>query len=116
MKKILGVILLTLSVVVLVACGDKAKPPVIEGADDVRHQAREPFEAMEGVTAFDSKDGDITDKVEVDGFDKLDITKAGDYELTYIVVNSKDLETSVVRVVTIFEPEVAPVFSGVDQV
>ncbi|PEJ91310.1 immunoglobulin-like domain-containing protein [Bacillus toyonensis] len=45
------------------------------------------FDPMAGVKAIDNEDGDITDKVTVDG--SVDASKPGTYELTYTVSDSK---------------------------
>ncbi|WIG44877.1 immunoglobulin-like domain-containing protein [Bacillus toyonensis] len=45
------------------------------------------FDPMVGVKAIDNEDGDITDKVTVDGI--VDASKPGIYELTYTVKDSK---------------------------
>ncbi|MDR4173897.1 immunoglobulin-like domain-containing protein [Bacillus nitratireducens] len=61
------------------------------------------FDPMAGVSASDPEDGDITSKVTVDG--KVDTSKAGTYELTYTVTNSKGLNVTEKQTVTVKEKE-----------
>ncbi|WP_017150232.1 immunoglobulin-like domain-containing protein [Bacillus bingmayongensis] len=61
------------------------------------------FDPMAGVSAIDKEDGDITTKVKVDG--KVDTSKAGTYELTYTVINSKGLKVTEKQTVTVKEKE-----------
>lgn len=50
------------------------------------------FNAREGIYAYDSKDGNIEDKVKVSGF--VNTLKKGTYNLTYKVTNSKNRTTA----------------------
>ncbi|MBE5819677.1 MAG: DUF5011 domain-containing protein [Clostridiales bacterium] len=60
-----------------------------------------------GYSATDSNDGDLTDKVEVTGADKIDASKPGaEYTITYTVKNSKGETTMVSRRVKIKASEV----------
>ena len=52
-----------------------------------------------GYSAIDAKDGDITSKVEVTN--NIDASKAGIYRVTYSVVNSDGVTTTVSRTVTV---------------
>ncbi|PQZ52341.1 cell wall anchor protein [Bacillus sp. MYb209] len=61
------------------------------------------FDPMAGVSAIDPGDGDITSKVKIDG--KVDISKAGNYELVYTVTNSKGLTVTEKKTVTVKEKE-----------
>ncbi|GAL14536.1 chitinase [Vibrio astriarenae] len=54
---------------------------------------------MEGVTALDKKEGDITSEVKVIGI--VDTYEAGEYPLTYIVKNSTGLSDEVSRTVEV---------------
>jgi len=81
-------------------------PPVIEGADDVTIEIGTEFDPLEGITASDALDGDLTDQIEVTG--EVDVDEEGVYELTYKVTNEAGLETVVVREVTVAEIDMAP--------
>lgn len=61
------------------------------------------FDPMAGVSAIDKEDGDLTSKVTVDG--KVDIFKAGTYELTYTVKDSKGHQVTAKQTVTVKEKE-----------
>ncbi len=81
-------------------------PPMISGADDVTIEIGTEFDPLEGVTAMDVMDGDLTDEIEVTG--EVDTDEEGVYELTYTVTNEAGLETVVVREVTVAEIDMAP--------
>ena len=57
------------------------------------------FDSMAGVKAIDYEDGDITDKVTVDG--SVDASKPGTYELTYTVSDSKGHTVTAKQTVTV---------------
>ncbi|MBQ2872456.1 MAG: DUF5011 domain-containing protein [Bacilli bacterium] len=54
-----------------------------------------------GYEVYDSKEQNLTEKVTITG--KVDVTKVGTYRLTYTVVNSRNITTSVVRTVIVVE-------------
>ncbi|PHE61417.1 cell wall anchor protein [Bacillus toyonensis] len=57
------------------------------------------FNPLSGVKAIDNEDGDITDKVTVDG--SVDASKPGTYELTYTVSDSKGHTVTAKQTVTV---------------
>ncbi|PGB07698.1 immunoglobulin-like domain-containing protein [Bacillus toyonensis] len=59
----------------------------------------EKFDPMAGVKAIDNEDGDITDKVTVDG--SVDASKPGTYDLTYTVSDSKGHTVTAKQTVTV---------------
>lgn len=76
------------------------KVPVIEASDNVlRLNAK--FNEKQGVKAFDTEDGDITDKIKVIE-NNVDTTKVGEYKVIYQVTDSfnhtvkKEIKVSVV--------------------
>lgn len=73
--------------------------PVISGAADVRIKVGDSFDPMDGVTASDAVDGDLTGDIEVSG--SVDTQTPGDYEITYSVTNSNEQTTTVVITVTV---------------
>ncbi len=87
-----------------------SNPPVISGIEDTVIEHGTNFDPLEGVTATDDIDGDITNSVEVEG--SVDTQTLGDYYLTYSITNSNQMETKVERKVTVVDTQV-PVFSGV---
>ncbi|HDR7600967.1 TPA: DUF5011 domain-containing protein [Bacillus mycoides] len=58
----------------------------------------DPFDPMAGVSAYDSKDGDITDKINIVG--EVDPFEPGTYNLDYTVANSRGF--SVIKQVSVW--------------
>ena len=92
--------------------------PVIRGISDKTIKVSEEFDVLEGVSASDKEDGDLTDKIEVSG--TVDINTAGKYELIYTVSDSEGLKATAKRTITVKADEVvepeensAPVLYGV---
>lgn len=121
MKKILSVLIVVFFTVVLFACNKDSKTttndvttttqdeiddeqPVIHGADeDITIKVGDEFDPLEGVTATDNKDGDITSKIEVSGI--YDITTAGEYTIVYRVTDEAGNIAQVYRkLIVIFVP------------
>lgn len=74
--------------------------PVISGAEDINYLINYPApDYLDGVTAHDIQEGDITDRLIVDDSD-VDLTIAGEYDLIYSVKDSSSNETTVT--VTVF--------------
>lgn len=73
--------------------------PEIYGVDDLTIKQGEYFEVIDGVSAIDYEDGDITSKIKVEG--DVDTSKVGDYKLNYSVQDSDNNETKVERIVTV---------------
>ncbi|MGL4913429.1 MAG: glycosyl hydrolase family 18 protein, partial [Romboutsia sp.] len=65
--------------------------PVLSGIANKTINVGDSFDALAGVTAKDKEDGDLTSSIKVSG--NVDTAKAGKYELTYSVSDSKGLET-----------------------
>ncbi|MFC7407031.1 immunoglobulin-like domain-containing protein [Georgenia alba] len=87
-------------------------PPTLEGVDPTNVAEGEDFDPMDGVTATDAEDGDLTDQVEVTG--EVDTTTPGEYELTYTVTDSDGSTVTATRVVTVTAaPNTAPALEGV---
>ena len=62
--------------------------PVLTLPDENTIMVGEAFDPMEGVTAKDTQDGDLTRAVRVTG--TVDTGKAGTYELTYTVATGQE--------------------------
>ncbi|MGG7177940.1 glycosyl hydrolase family 18 protein [Clostridium paraputrificum] len=61
--------------------------PTIIGLEDKRITIYDKFNPLEGITANDLEDGDLTSKLKVDGI--VDVNKLGQYVLNYSVTDSK---------------------------
>ncbi len=112
MKRSITVIALILMIVALVACGPKTEDPkgnsaTIKGANDVSLNIGESFDPMAGVTATDTKDGDITSKILVTG--TVNLNTAGNYTLTYTVTGSDGKTVTVTRKVSVLTESGCPV-------
>ncbi len=77
--------------------------PVFSGVGNKEIKLGDKFDAMEGVTATDKEDGDLTDKIIVTG--EVDTLKAGSYELVYMVEDSAGHKVEAKAVVTVVEEE-----------
>jgi len=81
---------------------DKEKPIINLEKKEVQLYKGQNFDVSKGVTASDNYDGNITSKV-TSNYDKLDLTKAGNYKLTYTVndqagnVNHADVNITVAQ-------------------
>ncbi|WP_343904028.1 DUF5011 domain-containing protein, partial [Oerskovia paurometabola] len=110
----------TTTVTRIVTVGEAAPPnapPVLEGVDAVEIPEGAEFDPLEGVTATDPEDGDLTDQIEVTG--TVDTSTPGDYELTYRVVDSDGTAIEVTRTVTVAQTppdNTPPVLEGVGPV
>ncbi|GAA0819685.1 glycosyl hydrolase family 18 protein [Clostridium tertium] len=93
---------------------DDNTAPVINGATNKQIYIGDSFNPLTGVTASDKEDGDLTNKITVSG--TVDTTKAGSYNLTYSVVDSKGLKATTIVTITVSEKtstNTAPVINGV---
>ena len=76
--------------------------PVISGMPEYYIAVGSRVDYLEGVTAEDTLDGDVTDTVEVDTED-LDITVAGDYEIIYTATDDYGLMTEEPWIIHVME-------------
>ncbi|MFP4186566.1 MAG: extracellular solute-binding protein [Acholeplasmataceae bacterium] len=107
MKKSFLTLLILLFSFLLIACngnGDGAAS--IEGVEDVTLTIGDDFDPLEGITATDSEDGDITSSIIVSG--AVNLNTAGTYELTYKVVGSDGEEVTETRTVTVLNEDGCP--------
>jgi hypothetical protein len=89
-NKILKSFALLTFLLLLSACGDAAEEnnaPVISGAVDLTVEVGDTLDLLEGVTASDIEDGDLTASVTVND-DELDLDAEGSYTVTYQVTDS----------------------------
>ncbi|MDA1876414.1 DUF5011 domain-containing protein [Bacillus cereus group sp. BY112LC] len=77
----------------------KDEVPVLTAPTKTTINVGDKFDPMAGVSATDKEDGDITDKVTVDG--NVDTSKPGTYELTYTVSDSKGHKVTAKQTVTV---------------
>ncbi|MGF9816411.1 immunoglobulin-like domain-containing protein [Bacillus toyonensis] len=81
----------------------KVKPtdevPVLKVPAEATINVGDKFNPLAGVKAIDNEDGDITDKVTVDG--SVDTSKSGTYDLTYTVSDSKGHTVTAKQTVTV---------------
>ena len=125
MKKFLSVLLMVTFVLSLAACGRDTDdpdpdpdpdpdngdvdpdpdpdpditPPVLEGVVDVEIYVDSEFDPLEGVTAIDDVDGDITDDIVVTG--SVNVSSVGTYFLRYTIEDSSGNRTEKTRFVTV---------------
>ena len=77
----------------------KDAAPALTVPEDGEMVVGDDFDALEGVSATDNVDGDLTSKIVVTG--AVDTEKAGSYTLTYTVKDARGNVTVVERVVTV---------------
>lgn len=73
--------------------------PQIKGANDIVIEKGQDYNVLNGISAYDKEDGDLTHKIKVDG--KIDTTKSGKYRLVYHVKDSdgaEDISTRYIEV------------------
>ena len=120
MKKLFLALLMTAFVLTLSACGGDdpvcVSPQVLEGGVCVDPEVNEDaaafsgvaevsltvgdtFNQLDGVTAVDELDGDITSSINVTG--NLDLDTVGNYSLTYTVTDSDGNVSEVVRTIVV---------------
>jgi hypothetical protein len=95
--------------------GEDNTKPEINGADDLTifiEDGITTFDPMEGVTALDFPDVDLTSDIIISG-DTVDPTTAGTYTLYYVVIDAAFNYQRVVRTVTVLSDTEAPMVSGI---
>ena len=85
--------------------------PVINGAEDKTIKVGESFDERAGVTAYDEEDGNLTNKIVING--SVNTNKAGEYTLTYKVTDSDGNTTTATRKITVKSNE-KPVINGAE--
>ncbi len=73
--------------------------PEITGTDSTTITEGDTFNSMEGVSATDDTDGDVTSNITVSG--TVDTSTPGTYTLTYTVADSSNNETTTDRTITV---------------
>ena len=109
-RKIWAALLALAMLLSMAACssGGENTAPEIMGAADQTVVAGSEFNAMEGVTASDVEDGDITAKITITSMPELTFQngkvtpdKAGSYELTYSVTDKGGLTAEAYATLTV---------------
>ncbi len=78
--------------------------PTFSGTEDITINWGEEFDLLDGVSASDEVDGDLTDSITTVG--TVDIYKHGSHQITYSVTNSQSIETTVERKVKVNQPTI----------
>jgi ABC-type oligopeptide transport system substrate-binding subunit len=99
MKKLLLASSFLVLVFGLAACGSEPSVPSISGTGNATIEVGQAFDPRAGVSAADSKDGDLTADIQVSG--SVNTAVAGTYTLTYSVTNSDGESVSRTRTVTV---------------
>lgn len=74
--------------------------PVISG-QDISVEAGSPFDVMQGITATDQEDGDVTSRIQA-SVDQIDTNKVGTTEITYTVTDDNGSTATFKRSVTVY--------------
>ena len=111
MKKFAAILSLVLCLAFFAACGEieENTKPVISGfADTYTVKAGEEFDALQGVSAFDKEDGDLTDKIVVSSMPEVEFrggkavfSQEGSYDIIYSVTDSGKLKTEEFAALTV---------------
>ena len=83
--------------------------PIILGVADKQLLIGDSFSPLDGITATDKEDGDLTNKIIVSG--SVDTTKAGTYTITYAVTDSKGGSAIAYSKVTVIDTSI-PVYDS----
>lgn len=75
--------------------------PLFLGVGNTTIKLNDKFDPKEGVKATDKKDGDLTEKIKIEG--NVDTSKEGNYTVTYTVTDSENNTSKAERIVTVGE-------------
>lgn len=117
MKRITSLLIVLFAIVMLTACAkQRDQAPTISGAQlNPVVQQGGTYNPLDGVTADDREDGNLTDQIVVSGFDQDDLNFAGTYVITLKVTDSAGNETIVTINLTVEGTTAAlpPVLNGI---
>ncbi|MCR3906134.1 MAG: extracellular solute-binding protein [Tenericutes bacterium] len=114
MKKIVFIILLTLGILSLSACATRRnQAPIFEGVEvNQTIQIGEAYDPLDGVTANDREDGDLTASIVVDGWEEGDQNFPGSYQIRLSVTDSEGETTRVTINLTVEGDVPTPLIEG----
>ncbi|KTW08351.1 DUF5011 domain-containing protein [Staphylococcus warneri] len=69
--------------------------PQLRGVNDIIIENGEDYNLLQGISAYDKEDGDLTHKIKIDG--DVDTTKSGTYEVKYKVTDSDGAQKTSIR-------------------
>lgn len=117
MKRITSILIALFAVVMLTACAkQRDQAPTISGAQlNPVVQQGGTYNPLDGVTADDREDGNLTSSIVVSGFDQDDLNYAGTYVITLTVTDSAGNEAKVTISLTVEGTTAAqpPVLNGI---
>lgn len=64
--------------------------PQLRGVNDIVIEKGQDYNLLNGISAYDKEDGDLTHKIKVDG--QVDTSRVGKYEVKYKVTDSDGAE------------------------
>ena len=73
--------------------------PQLRGVNDIIIEKGEDYNLLQGISAYDKEDGDLTHKITVDGH--VDTSKVGTYKVRYNVIDSEGAEESSTRYIKV---------------
>ncbi len=91
--------------VTVVPTATSNEKPVIEGVNDITIKIGDYINIMEGISATDKEDGDLTSKIMV-VYNDLDRLKEGNYTITYSVTDSDLNTTEVSRSIKVIDQNI----------
>jgi len=114
MKKILFVVLIAFVVIALAGCAQRRnQAPVISGhQENVTINVGDAFNPLNGVTATDREDGDLTANIQMDGWEDGDQNVPGQYTVILSVTDKDGARTQVTIIVTVGGEIPLPTLSG----
>ena len=115
LKKFMFVLVFLFTLVLVASCGEEKKTdtePVINGAVDKEIEKNSKFAALEGITATDAEDGDLTEQIEISG--RVNTNVVGSYPITYTVYDSDgNMATVTITIKVVLIDSQAPMIYGV---
>ena len=93
--------------------GPKVNTNPVINASDRTIELGSQFKAMEGVTATDKEDGDLTSKVKYSG--SVNTNVAGTYKVTYTVTDSANATTTKVVTITVAKTDIITIAQVADR-
>ena len=115
LKRLFLLVVLALIGFIAFGCGPKATDtaPEILGAVDKTIEKGTRFLPLEGITASDKEDGDLTEEIQV--VNKVNINVEGTYKVTYTVFDSDgNMAKQEITVTVVFTDDVKPFILGVN--